>query len=268
MLWSHHAESLNVLASETGKLGHPAATSACLSEFTCAMGKQPPCWVNPGCSTRQYACLQVEDLTAPYERYAAIYLSGFNTYPVIVNNEKLEDILAKLSATLRPVPPLDRWTLDTFFLLPYARLRYYRHLYQKLLDLGIEGSNVMPLLQDARNTLDRIISSTRERLDMDVNQVERDGETDVFRRLRRSGSNDQRSQQSTPTSHNGAAIPMVPPVTSSERVPPPDRSSSKLEEERRSVAKWEAQKRNNASKEPQGSAAAFDGKGSDNTLQS
>jgi hypothetical protein len=225
-------------------------------------------YISTKSSWRRYTSLQVEDLTAPYERYAAIYLSNFNTYPAIVNNEKLDDILAKVSTTLRPVPPLDRWTIDTFFLLPYARLRYYRRLYQRLLDVGIEGRNDQPMLQDARNTLDRIISSVRERLDMDVNQVERDGEADVFRRMKRTDSNDQRSQSNTSALVSGVDAPAVSTSTSSESVPLKDKGSSKLEEERRSVAKWEAQKRNNASMQHQGSTASFADKGSDDTHQS
>lgn len=196
-------------------------------------------------------------------------MTSFNTYPAIVNNEKLAEILAKVSTTLRPVPPLDRWTIDTFFLLPYARLRYYRRLYQKLLDSGTEVGNDQRTLQDARDTLDRIISSVRERLDMDVNLVEKEGEESVFRRMKRDGSNpDHRPQQSTPTPGNSSIASAVPAITSNQNATSRDRGLSKLEEEQRSVAKWEEQKRNDASAGQLRPVASSGGGDSENTCQS
>lgn len=258
-----------LLATETRKLGQQSVPSQSSGGSAYTMGKfRAACGIHVKLNS-SYLHQQVEDLAAPYERYASIYLTNFNTYTAIVNNEKLSDILAKMSTISRPIPPLDRWTIDTFFLLPYARLRYYRRMYEKLLKSATEGKSDHRMLQDALDSLDRIVMSVKKRLDMDVNQVEKDGEEEVFRRMKRNGADaEQRPEQSLSARTDGSTPSAVPLTANNGSATSTDKGLTKLEEERRSVAKWEEQKRNTGSDErQQGSTASSGGKRTEDTHQ-
>ncbi|KAJ9105444.1 hypothetical protein QFC21_001815 [Naganishia friedmannii] len=188
----------------------------------------------------------VEDLIGPYTRYASIYLSGYDHFSSVANNQRLPGILAAISQALPPVPPLGTWTLDALFRLPYLRLRYYRRLYSKLLASATEGRSDYNMLKVAGDKLNTIVSAVEERLDMDVNQVEVHGEDAVLSRVKdlRAGS---------ATAQQDRRVGRVPLSTQDQRPhksssPSVDRGASKkLEEERRSVAKWEQQKRGDGS---------------------
>jgi hypothetical protein len=180
---------------------------------------------------------QVEDLSEPYERYASVFLTNFNSHPAITSNRKLDGILAAVSIALRPTPPLTQWTIDALFLLPYSRLRYYHRLYDKLLMSASEGRSDHRMLQHATVKLNRIISSVEERLDMDANQVEKYGEDEVIRRSRRS-----EAAAELRAAHESSSSNVV---RKSSGAGSKDKGRNKLEEERRSVAKWEQRKRNN-----------------------
>ncbi|KAJ9120690.1 hypothetical protein QFC22_002621 [Naganishia vaughanmartiniae] len=187
----------------------------------------------------------VEDLIGPYTRYASIYLAGYDHFPSAADNQKLPGILGAISRALPPFPPMESWTLDALFRLPYIRLRYYRRLYGKLLASATEGRSDYNLLKVAGEKLNTVINTVEERLEMDVNQVEAHGEDTVFNRVRQRRAVSAATQQDR---HAGDVTTSMH-VQGVHKSPSPsfDRGASKLEEERRSVAKWEQQKKGDGS---------------------
>lgn len=83
-------------------------------------------------------------MQGPYTRYCRTYLSSFDTWPPVQDNPKLGPILAELSVSLPPAPGVGdangRWTLDALFALPFARLKYYKKLYARLLKRSASSS--------------------------------------------------------------------------------------------------------------------------------
>ncbi|KAF9473120.1 hypothetical protein BDN70DRAFT_412046 [Pholiota conissans] len=75
----------------------------------------------------------IDDLKKPYETYCTKYSSGFDTWEPVQSNTRLGPILVQFSVTNPPPNNADVWTLDSLFLLPKLRLKYYRKLYNRLL---------------------------------------------------------------------------------------------------------------------------------------
>ena len=74
------------------------------------------------------------------------------------SNQKLLDILANFSGVLPPTSPeRSIWTLDALFLLPKARLKYYRRLYNRLLKGTVAGRSDHKLLVGALEKLDALL---------------------------------------------------------------------------------------------------------------
>ena len=80
----------------------------------------------------------------------------------------LPGILQDITISTPPTPPLAHWSLDALFLLPYARLRYYRKLYARLLRSTKEGRSDHRLLVVANQRLEGLVTQTESRLEMDV----------------------------------------------------------------------------------------------------
>lgn len=72
-----------------------------------------------------------------YKRYCSTYLAAYDGWQPVQETAALHPILADVSGQLQGVPsfpsPQGGWTLDSFFILPYQRLRYYKKLYARLL---------------------------------------------------------------------------------------------------------------------------------------
>lgn len=113
---------------------------------------------------------QIDDLEPSYGRYTTIYLTGFDSYQLVTKNPLLPEILDDMSAVSPPTPPLQRWTLDALFLLPYTRLRYYRKLYSRLLQSTTEGRSDHRLLATASQRLETLVADVEARLEFDVSE--------------------------------------------------------------------------------------------------
>ncbi|KAL7424381.1 hypothetical protein Q5752_000063 [Cryptotrichosporon argae] len=110
----------------------------------------------------------IDDLEPAYHRYTVTYLSGFDSYAPVTSNPFLPPILSEITASTPPPPPLDAWSLDALFLLPYSRLRYYRKLYARLLRSTKEGRSDHRLLLGANQKLEGLVDAVERRLEMDV----------------------------------------------------------------------------------------------------
>lgn len=125
----------------------------------------------------QLACdgtdnLQVDDLEPAYGRYATVFMTGFDNYAPVAKNSTLPSILVDVTAKSPPTPPLEQWTLDSLFLLPYHRLRYYRKLYARLLQNTTEGRSDHRLLLAANQKLEGLTRDVESRLELDVSEEE------------------------------------------------------------------------------------------------
>jgi len=102
---------------------------------------------------------QIDDLDVPYTTYCTRYRCGFDTWLPVQSNRKLPDILSTFSASNPPLPTSTSsiWTLDDLFLLPKARLKYYKKLYGRLLKSTAPGRSDHRLLLGAVATLDRLL---------------------------------------------------------------------------------------------------------------
>lgn len=116
--------------------------------------------------------VQVDDLEPAYSRYATIFLTGFDSYEPVCKNPTLPSILVDVTARSPPTPPLQQWTLDALFLLPFHRLRYYRKLYSRLLQNTTEGRSDHRLLLVANQKLEGLIGEVEARLELDVSDQE------------------------------------------------------------------------------------------------
>lgn len=85
-------------------------------------------------------------------------------------NTLLPAILDEVSMTSPPTPPLQRWSLDALFLLPYTRLRYYRKLYSRLLQNTVEGRSDHRLLDAGVQRLEALVGDVEGRLECDVSE--------------------------------------------------------------------------------------------------
>src|ERR1700733_11956822 len=110
---------------------------------------------------------QIDDLEAPYTRYCNGYTTSFDTWAPVQRNSNLRPILEEISiniptsayaTNLDPV-----WTLDTLFLMPATRLKYYKKLYARLLKSTQPGRSDHKLLLGANERLGRLLSIVEER---------------------------------------------------------------------------------------------------------
>ncbi|KIP12399.1 hypothetical protein PHLGIDRAFT_61638 [Phlebiopsis gigantea 11061_1 CR5-6] len=119
----------------------------------------------------------IEDLEAPYTKYAETWVSGFDEWEPVQSNPRLRTTLAIFSSSNPPPlpssgpahpaePPL--WTLGNLFLLPKGRLRYYRKLYSRLLKSTTPGRSDHRLLTGAIDKLDRLLTVLDERTVINV----------------------------------------------------------------------------------------------------
>lgn len=98
-------------------------------------------------------------------------MTGFDSFQPVSQNDVLPPILITISQQLAPSPPLNQWTLDALFLLPYTRLRYYKKLYARLLRSTKEGRSDHRLLLVANERLEKLIEGVEGRLEVDVTDV-------------------------------------------------------------------------------------------------
>jgi hypothetical protein len=130
-----------------------------------------------------------------YKRYCSTYLAAFDSWEPVQSTAALHSILADVSGQLQAAPsfpsPAGGWTLDSFFILPYQRLRYYKKLYARLLKRCVACTICAPcagltrpfcsafsstqagrsdhnLLIGANERLDILLEQVRGRLEMTV----------------------------------------------------------------------------------------------------
>jgi hypothetical protein len=104
-------------------------------------------------------------------------MTGFDSFQPVSSNSILSPILDSISTQLPPPAPLNHWSLDSLFLLPYTRLRYYKKLYARLLRSTKEGRSDHRLLLVANERLERLVAGVERRLEVDVtDEVEGRGE--------------------------------------------------------------------------------------------
>lgn len=114
---------------------------------------------------------QIDDLQGPYSNYCSKYCCGFDNWEPIRSNTKLANILTAFSASNPPPSStiasdaisLPTWTLDDLFLLPKARLKYYKKLYGRLLRSTAPGKSDHKLLVGALETLDLLLATVESR---------------------------------------------------------------------------------------------------------
>lgn len=114
---------------------------------------------------------KVDDLEPPYATYCSKYIAGFDTWEPVSANPKLSTTLAVFSASNPPPPPSSQahpsepplWTLDSLFLLPHVRLKYYKKLYGRLLKSTAPGRSDHKLLVGAMEKLERLLATVEGR---------------------------------------------------------------------------------------------------------
>ncbi|WFD32151.1 hypothetical protein MSPP1_003196 [Malassezia sp. CBS 17886] len=108
----------------------------------------------------------IDKLDEPYTRYCHVYMVDMDRWAPIQYNPDLPRILAAASQELPrvdasdPVHPHDTgapWTMDAFFRLPIARLRFYKKLYSRLLRSTQPGRSDYDLLRTANEKLDALL---------------------------------------------------------------------------------------------------------------
>lgn len=133
-------------------------------------------WCN-GCTQFNYYYFtnlfipQIDDLNGPYTTYCTNYRCGFDTWGPVQSNARLADILHNFSISSPPPSTstasstLDHptWTLDDLFLLPKARLKYYKKLYSRLLKSTAPGRSDHRLLVGALDSLDSLLETLQSR---------------------------------------------------------------------------------------------------------
>ena len=92
------------------------------------------------------------------------FISGFNEWEPVQSNPKLGSILVNFSSSNPPSTGSDStWTLDSLFLLPKGRLKYYKKLYGRLLKSTAPGRSDHKLLVGAVDKLDRLLDTLEQR---------------------------------------------------------------------------------------------------------
>ncbi|KAJ3879068.1 hypothetical protein F5051DRAFT_460161 [Lentinula edodes] len=110
----------------------------------------------------------IDDLETPYSTYCSKFLSGFDMWDPVQFNPKLGSILANMSSSNALSTGNEVWTLDTLFLLPKARLKYYKKLYGRLLKSTAPGRSDYKLLVGAVDKLERLLDTLEQRESMRV----------------------------------------------------------------------------------------------------
>ncbi|TFY55238.1 hypothetical protein EVG20_g9393, partial [Dentipellis fragilis] len=114
----------------------------------------------------------IDDLEGPYTLYCDRYCSGFDDWEPVRSNERLPTVLASFSVATPPPLPADGpehppeppiWTLDQLFLLPRARIRYYKKLYARLMKGTQPGRSDYKLLLGAAEKLERLLATIDSR---------------------------------------------------------------------------------------------------------
>ncbi|KAJ7631001.1 hypothetical protein FB45DRAFT_747624 [Roridomyces roridus] len=115
----------------------------------------------------------IDDLEGPYTTYCSKFCAGFDDWEPVRSNNRLPSVMSTFSAT-NPPPTwamdadaeTPTWTLDGLFLLPKARLKYYRKLYSRLLKSTTPGRSDHRLLVGALDKLDKLLDTveTREQI--------------------------------------------------------------------------------------------------------
>ncbi|KAJ6575203.1 hypothetical protein B0H19DRAFT_934307 [Mycena capillaripes] len=121
----------------------------------------------------------IDDLEAPYTTYCSRFCAGFDEWEPVQSNSRLPSVMSSFSAT-NPPPTWaiasdaesPTWTLDGLFLLPKARLKYYRKLYSRLLKSTTPGRSDHRLLVGALDKLDKLLDTLeiREQIKVGVPQ--------------------------------------------------------------------------------------------------
>lgn len=117
---------------------------------------------------------KVDDLEPPYATYCSKYIAGFDTWEPVSGNPKLPTTLAVFSASNPPFPSSSQahpsepplWTLDSLFLLPHGRLKYYKKLYGRLLKSTAPGRSDHKLLVGAMEKLERLLATVEGRFNV------------------------------------------------------------------------------------------------------
>lgn len=120
---------------------------------------------------------QIDDLETPYTTYCSKYCCGFDSWDPVQSNPKLASIIETFSAAHPPPlttadPPI--WTLDALFLLPKARLKYYKKLYNRLLKSTTPGRSDHRLLIGALDKLDGLLDTLDSRANVQVGSSSRE----------------------------------------------------------------------------------------------
>ncbi|KAF8622886.1 hypothetical protein AX15_006651 [Amanita polypyramis BW_CC] len=111
----------------------------------------------------------INDLETPYTNYCTKYCCGFDHWEPVKSNYKLPDVLRNFSALFPPTSSEQSiWTLDGLFLLPKARLKYYRKLYNRLLKGTVVGRSDHRLLLRALEKLDALLDTIDSRQSIKV----------------------------------------------------------------------------------------------------
>ena len=80
------------------------------------------------------------------------------------SNPRLQSVLEAFSVSIPPAangPSL--WTLDTLFVLPRSRIKYYQKLYNRLLKISAPGKSTDKLLVEAVTKLEELMKAVDER---------------------------------------------------------------------------------------------------------
>ncbi|EIW86628.1 hypothetical protein CONPUDRAFT_134026 [Coniophora puteana RWD-64-598 SS2] len=114
----------------------------------------------------------IDDLDKPYSNYCAKYCSGFDDWEPVRSNPRLPGVLEAFTESSPPssnvaqalgMPESACWTLDYIFLLPKARIQYYRKLYNRLLKSTTPGKSDHRLLTSAVEKLNVFLATLESR---------------------------------------------------------------------------------------------------------
>ncbi|KAI7819961.1 hypothetical protein BC939DRAFT_246783 [Gamsiella multidivaricata] len=94
----------------------------------------------------------VDSMETSYSNFCRNHVPHFDNWPEIMNNSRLQDILAEIAAE-----QVQHVTLDTFLMKPIDRLHYYRRLYMRLLDSSERGKPDFDALEAAFMRIDTIL---------------------------------------------------------------------------------------------------------------
>lgn len=100
--------------------------------------------------------LQIDQLDAPYSKYCTSYLTGFDSWGPVQNNQRLSPILENFS-TSTPSPNGAIWTIDTLLSLPWNRIKYYLKLYGRLLKSSGPGKSTDQKLMEGVGKLESLL---------------------------------------------------------------------------------------------------------------